>query len=127
MEGIMKAKNVFVTKSFDFALAVVKTCQKLTKNKMEYILTKQLIRSGTAIGALIREAQNAESKADFIHKLAIAQKECGETLYWRQLIKEADYLNETEYLELSSKATELLKMLRSSTLTTNKKLITHNS
>lgn len=118
----MKEKNIFVTKSFAFAINIVKTCQRVTEHRREYILTKQLMRSGTAIGALIREAQNAESKADFIHKLAIAQKECDETIYWLELMKEAEYLSESEFKELSGAATELLKMLRSSILTTKQKI-----
>jgi len=118
----MREKNVFITKSFAFAIDIVKTCQAITDQRREYVLTKQLLRSGTAIGALIREAQNAESKADFIHKLAIAQKECDETIYWLELLKETDYLNENEFNNLSKEATELLKMLRSSILTTKQKI-----
>lgn len=72
------------------------------------------------MGALIREAQNAESKSDFVHKLSIAQKECDETLYWLDLLKETNYLNNEEYLSLRNEAEELLKMLRSSILTTKK-------
>lgn len=118
----MKEKNIFITKSFAFAVDVVKTCQGISEQRREYILTKQLLRSGTAVGALIREAQNAESKADFVHKLAIAQKECDETSYWLELMKETEYLNEDEYKRLSSEATGLLKMLRSSILTTKQKI-----
>jgi len=76
-----KKENVLLKKSFAFAIRVVKLYQYLASDKKEYVLSKQLLRSGTAVGALIREAQNAESKADFIHKLAIAQKECDETSY----------------------------------------------
>ena len=66
----------------------------LLENKKEYVLSKQVLRSGTAIGALVREAQNAESKADFIHKLGVAQKENDETLYWLELLFETEYLGE---------------------------------
>ena len=117
----MKEKNVFVTKSFAFALEVVKVCRQISEEKREYVLTKQLLRSGTAIGALIREAQNAESKADFIHKLAIAQKECDETIYWLELMKEAAFLTENEFNNLNREANELLKMLRSSILTSKQR------
>ncbi len=117
----MKEKNIFITKSFAFAIAIVRVSQDLVGIKKEYILSKQLLRSGTAVGALIREAQNAESKAGFIHKLGIAQKECGETIYWLELLKETDYLTEAEFEKLKLGASELLKMLRSSILTTKQK------
>ncbi len=84
------------------------------------MLSKQLLRSGTAVGALVREAQNAESKADFIHKLAIAQKECDESIYWIELLKQTEYLNEKEFESISMEANELLKMIRSAILTTKK-------
>lgn len=116
----MKEDNVFVRKSFAFAIQIVKASRLLVENKKEYVLSKQLLRSGTAVGALIREAQNAESKSDFVHKLSIAQKECDETLYWLDLLKETNYLNNEEYLSLRNEAEELLKMLRSSILTTKK-------
>lgn len=119
---MVKEKNIFVTKSFAFAIDVVKICQSIIEARGEYVLTKQLLRSGTAVGALIREAQNAESKADFIHKLAIAQKECDETIYWLELMKETEYVSETEFKKLSNEALELLKMLRSSILTTKQKI-----
>lgn len=116
----MKKDDVFVRKSFAFAIQIVKASRLLVEHKKEYVLSKQLLRSGTAVGALIREAQNAESKSDFVHKLSIAQKECDETLYWLDLLKETNYLNNEEYLSLRNEAEELLKMLRSSILTTKK-------
>ncbi|MBP7809432.1 MAG: four helix bundle protein [Bacteroidia bacterium] len=119
---MVKEKNIFVTKSFAFAIEIVKTYQRITEQRKEYVLTRQLLRSGTAVGALIREAQNAESKADFIHKLAIAQKECDETIYWLELMKETDYLSETDFNKLKNESTELLKMLRSSIMTTKQKI-----
>ncbi len=105
-------------KSFEFALMIVRLHKTLMETKREYILSKQLLRSGTSIGANIREAQNAESKADFIHKLSIAQKECDETLYWLELLHQSDYLDAPEFKDFHSKANELLKMLRSAILTT---------
>lgn len=117
-----KKENIFLKKSFRFSVEIVKTTQKLVSKNKEYVLSKQLLRSGTAIGALIREAQNAESKSDFIHKLSIAQKECDETIYWLDLLKETDYIDETEHEKLCSVAIELLKMLRSSILTTKKSI-----
>lgn len=88
-------------------------------------MSKQLLRSGTSIGANVREAQNAQSKADFIHKFSIAQKECDETLYWLELLHQAGFLQENEFAQIHNDAIELLKMLRSSILTTKQKL--HNS
>ncbi len=76
----MNRGNPVVDKSFAFAVKIVNACKKLNSEKKEFVLSKQLLRSGTAIGALIRESQNGESKKDFIHKLAIAQKECDESL-----------------------------------------------
>ena len=79
-------KNVIRDKSFAFALRIIKMYQFLCDNKREFILSKQLLRSGTSIGAMVREAEHAESKADFIHKMAIAQKEANETDYWIELL-----------------------------------------
>lgn len=76
------ADNIIKKKSFDFALRIIKLFQFLKDDKKEYVLSKQLLRSGTAIGALIRESEQAESKKDFIHKLSIAQKETNETDYF---------------------------------------------
>src|SRR5271154_676299 len=106
-------------KSFSFAIRVVRACKLLIDTK-EYILSKQLLRSGTAVGALIREAQNAESKADFIHKLGMAQKECDEAIYWIALLKETEYLQANEFEILNGGALELLRMLRSAIITSKK-------
>ncbi len=127
MESKMKDK------SFSFAVEMVLLFDRLRDNRKEYALSKQLLRSGTSIGALIREAQNAESKADFEHKLGIAQKECDETLYWLELLDKTDYLSECEFSKLHSVANELLKMIRSAIITSRSKpyppnkLITHNT
>ena len=120
-----KRENVLKDKSFAFAIEIVMLCKKLVQNQKEFILSKQLLRSGTAVGALVREAQNAESKADFAHKLGIAQKECDETIYWLELLFEPKYLIEPEYLESKGKAEELLRIIRSSILTIKQKI--HNS
>lgn len=109
-------KNVLKEKSFQFAIRMVKLFQYLREVKKEFVLSKQLLHSGTAIGALVREAQNAESKADFIHKLQIVQKECDETSYWLELLKETKYITNKEFQSITADATELLKILRSSIL-----------
>ena len=117
-----KRENALKDKSFAFAIEIVMLCKELVQNQKEFILSKQLLRSGTAVGALVREAQNAESKADFAHKLGIAQKECDETIYWLELLFETKYLQETNFLELKGKAEELLRIIRSSILTIKQKI-----
>jgi len=118
----MKSDNIIKLKSFAFAVKIVSIYRHLNENKREYVLCKQLLRSGTSIGANVREADNAESKADFIHKMSVAQKETDETLYWLELLKETDYLSEKDYSPLASDATEILKLLRSIILTTKKNI-----
>jgi four helix bundle protein len=115
-------KSIIKDKSFAFAVRVIRLFQYLTETKKEYVLSKQLLRSGTAIGALVREAQNAESTKDFIHKLGIAQKECDETIYWLELLKETEYINYKEFESINNEANELLKMLRSAIITSKKNL-----
>tara|TARA_R110001583_G_scaffold33438_2_gene112881 strand:- start:17936 stop:18199 length:264 start_codon:yes stop_codon:yes gene_type:complete len=84
------------------------------------VLSKQILRSGTSIGANVRESQNAESKADFIHKLGIAQKETDETLYWLELLEATSYLDEEEFLSMHKDANEILKLVRSIIITSKK-------
>jgi four helix bundle protein len=115
-------ESVNKTKSFAFAIRIVRLYQNIIENKKEYVLSKQLLRSGTAIGAMVREAQNAESQKDFIHKLGIAQKECDETIYWLDLLKETNYIADNEYEKVNHEAKELLKMIRSAIITSKKKL-----
>jgi four helix bundle protein len=112
-------KNIIKDKSFEFAIDIINFYRLFVERQKEYVLSKQLLRSGTSVGALVREAQNAESKADFIHKLAIAQKECDETVYWLELLKETKYMEGVEVLLI--KATELLKMIRSAIITLKNK------
>lgn len=113
-------ENNIKNKSFKFAVRIVNLYKYLTKDYTEYVLSKQILRAGTSIGANVREAQNAESKLDFIHKLSIAQKEADETLYWLELLKETDYLNGIEFNSIYADAKELIKIIRSIILTTKK-------
>lgn len=101
------------TKSFAFAVRIVNLYKFLCAEKKEYVLSKQLLRSGTAIGALVREADQAESKADFVHKLAIALKEANETEYWILLLCETEYLTTKESKSILEDNKELLKLLTS--------------
>ncbi len=109
-------------KSFQFALRIVKLFKILREERNEFVLSKQLLRSGTSAGANIREAQNAESNADFIHKLAVAQKECDESMYWLELLYESEFLSKAEFQSITDDASEILKMLRSAIITTKKNL-----
>lgn len=100
-------------KSRAFALRVVKIYRYLQEQKKEYVLSKQLLRSGTAIGALVREAEQAESRADFIHKLSIALKEASETGYWLDLLTESGYFERRAGMSAIRDVDELLKLLTS--------------
>ena len=115
-----KKPNIIKDKSFAFAIRIVKL-YKFLSDKKEFILSKQLLRSGTAIGALIREAEHAESNADFIHKLAIAQKEANETDYWIELLYQSEYLTKDEYQSIYKDITELNKILASILITSKNK------
>ncbi len=106
-------ENIIKNKSFDFAIRVVKLFQFLTDSKKEYILSKQLLRSGTSVGAMVREAEHAESKADFKHKMAIAQKEINESIYWLELLKETDYLSNEQFESINKDAIEIIKLITS--------------
>ncbi|AUS05518.1 four helix bundle protein [Pseudotamlana carrageenivorans] len=109
----MKRDNVIKTKSFNFAVRIVNLYRFLITEHKEFVLSKQLLRSGTSIGSNVREAEHAESKADFIHKLSISLKEANETEYWLDLLKETGYLNNSEYLSLEFDVKEILKLLTS--------------
>ena len=109
----MKKENVIRKKSFNFAVRAINLYKLLSIERKEFILSKQLLRSGTSIGANVREAINAESNADFIHKLAVAQKECDETCYWLELLHETKFINDSEFNSIYNDACELLKIIRS--------------
>jgi len=106
-------ENVIKNKSFAFAIRIVKLYQFLCEAKKEFVLSKQLLRSGTAVGALIREAEHAESKTDFKHKMSIAQKEINETIYWLELLKETGYLTDEQFQSINNDAVEIIKLLTS--------------
>ena len=106
-------KNVVKEKSFAFAVRVVNLHRFLADERKEFVLSKQLMRAGTAIGASVREATQAESKLDFIHKMAIALKEANETEYWILLLRETKYLTPKESDSILNDIVELLKLLTS--------------
>ena len=117
------SESIIKKKSFDFAVRVVNLYKLINTERKEHVMSKQLLRSGTSIGANVREAVNGQSSADFIHKLSIAQKECDESIYWLELLKETKYINEKEFISMNENAVELLKIIRSIIITSKK---THN-
>jgi len=106
-------ENVIKDKSFSFAVRIVKLYRYLIENKKEYVLSKQILKSGTSVGAMVREAEFAETKADFKHKLGIAQKEINETIYWLELLKESEYLSKEQFDSINSDAVEIIKIITS--------------
>ena len=103
--------NPIKEKSFKFAIRIVKLYKFLSVDKKEYIMSKQLMRCGTSVGAMVREAEHAESKKDFVHKMAIAQKESNETLYWLELLKETSYLSEQEFESIHENAKSIMSII----------------
>jgi four helix bundle protein len=109
-------------KTFQLAIRVVNLYRYLAEEKKEYVLSKQVLRSGTNPGAMVREASNAESGADFIHKLAIGLKETGETQYWLELLWKTNYLSEPEFQSINDDTVEVIKLLTSSIVTKKKRM-----
>jgi four helix bundle protein len=107
----MKENNIIKDKSYAFAIRIVRLYKFLCEEKKEFTLSKQILRSGTAIGAIIREGEQAESKMDFIHKLAIALKEANETDYWLNILKDTGFINAKMYQSISMECVELIKLL----------------
>ncbi len=112
-------------KSLKFAVRMVKLYKFLAEDKNEFVMSKQLLKCGTSIGANIREGDYAESKSDFIHKYSIAQKECNETIYWLELLYLSKYLTKTEFESINKDCVELMKLL-TSIIKTAKKSLTIN-
>jgi len=110
-------KSPLKEKSYQFAIRIVKLSQFLQHEKKEFVLSKQVLRSGTAIGALIREAEFGQSRADFTNKMSISLKEANETEYSLSLLKDTDFINEKEFLNLQLDCTELIAMLVSTVKT----------
>lgn len=109
----MKSDNIILSKSKAFAVRIVRLYQYLCNDKKEFVLSKQLLRSGTSIGANVKEAVRGQSKPDFISKMSIALKEAAETEYWLELLYETDYLDETQFQSIYMDNQELLKILTS--------------
>ncbi len=113
-----KKENILHDKAYQFAIRIVNAYHFLTKEKKEFILSKQLIRSGTSIGANTAEANGAISKADFSNKISIAYKECLETKYWLSLLKDTEFIDERTFESIHSEADEIAKILFSILKTT---------
>lgn len=120
---MINMKNILKAKSFEFAVRMVNLYKHLSDEKREFVLSKQLLRSGTSVGAMIYEAEYAESKGDFVHKLAIAQKEINETIYWLELLKETEYISEQGFESINVDAVEIIKLITSSIKTTKSSII----
>lgn len=104
-------ENVVLIKSKAFAIRIINLYKYLCEEKSEYVMSKQLLRSGTSIGANCREASRAQSKADFVAKLNISLKEADESAYWLELLKDTDYITEEQYKSIYADCDELIKLL----------------
>ncbi len=114
-------ENIIKIKTFDFAVRIVNLYKLLIERK-EFVMSKQILRSGTSVGANAREAVNAQSIADFIHKFSICQKECDETMFWLELLKKTEYITEIEFNSIYKDAEEVFKIIISIIVTSKKKL-----
>jgi four helix bundle protein len=113
MEGNFMKDNIVKDKSKAFAIRIVRLYQYLLKHHKEYTLSKQLLRSGTSVGANVKEALRGQSRADFISKMNIALKEISETEYWLEILHETGYINKTQFISIYKDCQELLKILYS--------------
>ncbi len=104
-------ENIIREKTYAFALSMVELCREVQSQQKEYVITKQLIRSGTAPGALVREAEQAESRKDFIHKLSIALKEIHESDYWLNIMHDTGYINKEEFKKHNEPCLEIIRIL----------------
>ncbi len=110
-ENCVMKKNIIREKTYEFAVLIVKLCHKLQEEKKEYVISRQFKKSGTAPGALVREADQAESKRDFIHKMSIALKEADESDYWLNILYDTDYITKEEFEKHIELCLEIIKIL----------------
>jgi len=111
-------ENIVKDKSYSFALRIIKAYKYFTQEQREFVLSKQMLKSGTAIGALTREAEHAQSRADFVNKMNIALKEANETEYWLMLLKDSEYMDEKIFTSIHDDCDELIRLLVSIVKTT---------
>ncbi|HIP33628.1 MAG TPA: four helix bundle protein [Bacteroidia bacterium] len=114
-------ENIIKNKTIEFALRIINLSKFLQKKK-EFVISRQVLRSGTSVGALVRESEHAESKLDFVHKIAIAQKEANETVYWLELLYRSDFIDEKMYESLEFDIVEIQKILSSIIITSKKNI-----
>jgi|TARA_B110000902_G_scaffold114935_1_gene135080 four helix bundle protein len=117
-----ESKNIVANKSYAFALRTIKLYKYLISDKKEFVLSKQILRSGTSIGANVKEAEHAQSKKDFTHKMNIALKEANETEYWLMLLKDSEYISQDSFNSIHPDSVELIKLLSSIVKSSKKSL-----
>ncbi|WP_026727923.1 four helix bundle protein [Flavobacterium denitrificans] len=120
------SESTVKTKSFELNIRGVNFYKWLVAEKKEFVMSKQFLRSITSVGANVREAVNAQSKADYIHKLSISQKECDESMYSLEILIATNYISKAEFESMHNQCEEVLKIIKSIIITSKKKLITHN-
>ena len=126
MNSTPKSESIIAGKAYAFALNIIKLYKSLIERR-EFVLSKQILRSGTSIGANANEAISAQSKRDFVYKLSISLKEARETIYWLRLLRDSDYMNEAEFDKMFTACDELIKILTKIILTTKEKYLTKNN
>jgi len=119
--NIKNSDSIIAKKSYAYSLEIIKCYKQLAYEQKEFILSKQILRSGTSIGANVHEAVCAQSKRDFVHKLSIALKETRETIYWLNLLKDSDYINDVQFEKLNNDCIELYKIISSIIITVKEK------
>lgn len=128
-EVLHKKESIIAGKAYAFALNIISVYKFLIAEKKEFVLSKQVLRSGTSIGANINEALSAQSKRDFVHKMSIGLNEARETRYWLRLLKDSEYITMPGHIKITEECNEIIKILSSIILTTKEKYFktTHNS
>ena len=126
MNSTPKSESIIAGKAYAFALGIIKLYKSLIERR-EFVLSKQILRSGTSIGANVNEAISAQSKRDFVHKLSISLKEARETIYWLRLLKDSDYINEADFNKMFAACDELIKILTKIILTTKERYFIKNN
>ncbi len=117
-----KSKSIVMNKAYAFSIHIIGLCKDMQSQKKEYVLSKQLLRSGTAIGALIMEGEHAQSKADFLNKMNVALKEANETKYWLMLLHDTGYIDDRTFEAFLPDIKEILRLLVSIVKTTKNRL-----
>ncbi len=116
----MRQDNLILNKSLNFAIRIVNMYKYLIDTKKEYVMSKQLLRCGTSIGANIRESQSAESTSDFIHKFSISLKEVNETMYWLELLNKTEFISTDQFESINNDVCEIRKIISSIIITAKK-------